>query len=260
MILDDIIAKKRETLEGLKEELSIEKLKVRIEKSPYQHVSFKEALQNKEKPINIIAEIKKASPSKGLICKDFDYQNIAKSYVEGGASAISVLTEEHFFLGRTRYLEDIKKEVPIPVLCKDFIIDPIQIYEAKAIGADAILLIVAALTKEELKEFKDLATDLELDALVEVHDEEELQTAIEIGAEIIGVNNRNLKTFEVNLANSERLSALIPKGTVFVAESGVHTEEDVRRLKAVNANALLIGESVVKDSDPKKKLQELIYA
>ena len=260
MILDQIIKERKKAVEELKQKKSISDFEKQIDNLEILHYSFKEALRNKNKPLNIIAEVKKASPSKGLICKEFNYVDIAKAYEKGQAAAISVLTEPKYFQGENRYLTEIKKAVHLPVLRKDFIIDPIQIYEAKAIGADAILLIVAALEKASLKEYLKLAKELGLDALVETHIESEVEIALESGATIIGVNNRNLQTFEVNLETSERLRKLIPKDKLFVAESGIHTREDIRRLKAIEVNAVLIGESVVKADNPIAKLQELLEA
>ena len=260
MILDQIVADRKIAVEGLKEIISIEALEKQIEASKVARYSFKRALQDKTQPINIIAEVKKASPSKGLICKTFPYLEIAKAYAKGNAAALSVLTEPKYFKGANEYLTKIKQEVTLPVLRKDFIIDPIQIYEARAIGADALLLIVAALSVKDLHHYLKLASSLGMDALVETHDEREVEIALEAGAEIIGVNNRNLQTFEVSLEISERLRELVPKDKVFVAESGIHTEEDVRRLKRIGADALLIGESVVKSEQPVQKLQQLMRA
>jgi len=203
--------------------MTISDFEKQILSSTISRYSFKEALKNKEKPLNIIAEVKKASPSKGLICKEFNYMDIAKAYEKGQAAALSVLTEPRYFQGSNQYLTEIKEVVGLPVLRKDFIIDPIQIYEAKAIGADALLLIVAALTEKELKIYLNLATTLGLDALVETHNEEEVKIALEAGAEIIGVNNRDLQTFNVTLDTSEKLRNLIPREKVFVSESGIHT-------------------------------------
>lgn len=260
MILDQIIADRRKAIETLKETTTIEGLKAQIAKSCIKHYSFKEALQSQSKPLNIIAEIKRASPSKGLICKEFNYLEIAKAYEKGQAAALSVLTEPQYFKGKNEYLTEIKGVINLPILRKDFIIDTFQIYEAKAIGADAILLIVAALSANELKAYLELATSLELDVLVETHDEKEVSIALEAGAEIIGVNNRNLQTFNVNLETSERLRGLVPRDKVFVAESGIQTVEDIRRLKALSVNAVLIGESIVKEAEPVSKLQKLINA
>lgn len=260
MILDQIIADRKRAVETLKQTITINDLEKQIDSSDIKHYSFKEALKNKEKPLNIIAEVKKASPSKGLICKEFHYMDIAKAYQNGQAAALSVLTEPKYFQGSNQYLTEIKQVVNLPVLRKDFIIDPIQIYEAKAIGADALLLIVAALTEKELQAYLELATKLGLDALVETHNEEEVKIALEVGAEIIGVNNRDLQTFNVTLETSERLRKLIPQDKIFVSESGIHTEEDIRRLKSLKVDAVLIGESIVKQKDPSKKIKNLIIA
>ena len=260
MILDQIIADRKIAVEALKQTMSINDFEKQIQASKIKQCSFKEALSNKEKPLNMIAEVKKASPSKGLICKDFRYIEIAKAYEEGGAAALSVLTEPKYFQGSNEYLTEIKKVVNLPVLRKDFIIDPIQIYEAKAIGADAILLIVAALSEKELGSYLEIARELGLDALVETHNEKEVKTALTVGAEIIGVNNRDLQTSHVTLETSERLRKLIPEDKIFVSESGIHTEEDIRRLKALKVDAVLIGESVVKEKDPASKIKSLITA
>lgn len=258
MILDQIIKERKKAVADLKETITIEMLKEQIANSTIKHYSFKEALQNQSKPLNMIAEIKKASPSKGLICKTFNYLEIAKAYEEGQAAALSVLTEPKYFLGKNEYLTEIKEVVKLPVLRKDFIMDAFQIYESKAIGADAILLIMAVLSLEQLKEYLNLAQNLGLDVLVETHSEKEVTLALEARAEIIGVNNRDLQTFKVTLETSERLRNLIPKDKIFVAESGIHTTEDIRRLKALSVDAVLIGESVVKSENPVIKLQELI--
>ena len=255
MILDKIIDSRKKEVHKLKAKTSIEDFVKQIEKSSFYQADFKAALMGPS--LNIIAEAKKASPSKGLICPEFDYIQIAKDYEEGGAAAISVLTEPSFFLGEDKYLTEIKAEVKLPLLRKDFIVEEWQIYEAKAIGADAILLIAAVLSQKEIETFLKRAHSLGLDCLVETHDEEEVKTVIQAGAEIIGVNNRNLNTFEVSLEVSERLKRLVPKDKIFVAESGIHTEEDIRRLKALGVNAVLIGESIVKSDDRLRKLREL---
>lgn len=259
MILDKIINRRKQDVELLKTLNSIDDLLGQIEENTYKRVSFKSAVkrQGNNGTFNIIAEAKKASPSKGLICPEFDYIQIAKDYEEGGAAAISVLTEPHFFLGANEYLIEIKNTVKLPLLRKDFIVDEWQIYEARAIGADAILLIAAALNQKELAAFLKTAQDLEMDCLVETHDEEEVERALAAQAEIIGVNNRNLKTFEVSLEISERLRKLVPEDKIFVAESGIHTKEDMIRLKELGADAMLIGESLVKSKERASKLKEL---
>ncbi len=226
--------------------------------------------------IALIAEVKKASPSAGVICRDFDPVRIAKEYEAAGASCLSVLTDGKFFQGALDHLRQIRAAVKLPLLRKDFIIDERQILEAIEWGADAILLIVAILSDEQLKKFHSLAVDAGLAALVEVHDEVELERALKIGASLIGVNNRNLKNFKVDLATTERLAAKLYCRTGFqpvskikngdrqdacptlVAESGIHTRADVERLKKCGANAILVGESLIKHGDIKSKVRELI--
>lgn len=217
--------------------------------------SFYQALA--KKGLSIIGEVKKASPSKGIIAEDFPYLQIAKDYEAAGIDAISCLTEPKYFLGKDQYLKEIAQEVSVPVLRKDFLIDPYQIYQAKLLGAKAILLIVSLLGERELKEFLGIAGKLGLDALVECHDEEEIRCALSVGAEIIGVNNRNLKTFSVNLENSLSLRNLVPMGQLFVAESGMSKPEELRLLEEAGVNAVLIGESLMRAESKKEKLQEL---
>lgn len=214
--------------------------------------------------VALIAEVKKASPSAGVICKDFDPVRIAKEYEAAGASCLSVLTDEKFFQGSLEYLRRIRAAVKLPLLRKDFIIDERQILEAVEWGADAILLIAAILDDARLKGFHSLAKDAGLAVLVEVHDEAELKRALAIGAELIGVNNRDLKTFKVDLATTERLAAkLIPKpetrnSKLLVAESGIHTRADVERLAKCGAKAVLVGESLMKGGNIRAKIEELI--
>ncbi len=207
--------------------------------------------------IAFICEIKKASPSKGVLAEDFPYLEIAKEYEEAGAAAISVLTEPDWFLGKDEYLTEIKRAVRIPVLRKDFTVDAYQIYEAKALGADAILLICAILDQKRLKEYLGIARELRLSALVEAHTEAEISMALEAGASIVGVNNRDLSTFAVDVTTSIRLRKEIPDGILFVSESGISTPEDIRRLKAAGADAVLIGEAFMKGGDKKRLLAEL---
>ena len=217
--------------------------------------SFYQALA--KKGLSIIGEVKKASPSKGIIAVDFPYLQIAKDYEAAGIDVISCLTEPKYFLGKDQYLQEIAQAVSVPVLRKDFLIDPYQIYQAKLLGAKAILLIVSLLGERELKEFLSIAGKLGLDALVECHDEEEIRCALSVGAKIIGVNNRNLKTFSVNMENSLSLRNLVPKGQLFVAESGMSKPEELRRLEEAGVNAVLIGESLMRAESKKEKLQEL---
>ena len=214
--------------------------------------------------IALIAEVKKASPSAGVICRDFDPVRIAKEYEAAGASCLSVLTDEKFFQGTLDYLRQIRAAVKLPLLRKDFMIDERQILEAIEWGADAILLIVAILSDEQLKKFHSLAAEAGLAALVEVHDEVELERALKIGAGIIGVNNRNLKDFKVDLATTEKLAAKLfsspatRHSSLLVAESGIHTRADVERLEKCGANAILVGESLMKHGDIQSKVRELI--
>jgi indole-3-glycerol phosphate synthase len=211
----------------------------------------------------LIAEVKKASPSAGVICENFDAVRIAQQYEMAGADCLSVLTDEQFFQGSLAYLKQIRQVVKLPLLRKDFIIDERQILEAVEWGADAILLIVAILTDEQLKHFHTLARDGGLTALVEVHDELELDRALAAGAKVIGVNNRDLKTFQVDLGTTERIAAKLrgaPDGAdkLLVAESGIHTRADVQRLAKCSAQAILVGESLMRDSDITAKVKELL--
>ena len=220
---------------------------------------FIAALKNpRSGDIGLIAEVKKASPSMGVICKNFDPVRIAREYEAAGASCLSVLTDEKFFQGSLDYLRQIRAAVKLPLLRKDFIIDERQILEAIEWGADAILLIVAILTDAQLAKFHSLAVEAGLAVLVEVHDEEELERAQKISPALIGVNNRNLKTFQVDLATTENLAKKIGTGKILVAESGIHSRADVKRLKKCGAGAILVGESLVKQGDIGAKVRELI--
>ncbi len=205
----------------------------------------------------VIAEVKKGSPSKGVIREDFDPLAIAECYQVNGATCLSVLTDEHFFMGHLSYLGKIREIVSLPLLRKDFICDPYQIYEARLAGADAILLIAAMLDAEQLAEYNALATELHLDVLLEVHDEAELELALATDCELIGINNRNLQTFETDLATTERLLPLIPDGHFVVAESGISCRADVLRLRQAGANGFLVGESLMREDDIGAKLREL---
>ncbi len=207
--------------------------------------------------IKFIAEVKKASPSAGIIREDFNYLNIAKEYEAGGASAISVLTDKEFFKGDLKYLSEIKKTVSLPVLRKDFIIDPYQIYEAKAAGADLVLLIARILTKEQIDTFLALTHKLGMESLVEVHDIDELNTVLETEASIIGINNRNLDTFETNIETTLQLCHLIPEEKIIVSESGIKTRADVLNLEKAGIDAILIGETLMRSQDITQKINEL---
>jgi indole-3-glycerol phosphate synthase len=219
--------------------------------------SFEQALRN-NRAVRIIAEVKKASPSKGVLNAAIDVEGLARTYTDAGASAISVVTEEDFFQGDLGWVAAIRKSSSLPVLRKDFVFDPVQVYETRAAGASAILLIVAMLKPAELRELLTLAGETHLDALVEVHDEEELSEALEAGAQIIGVNNRNLKTFDVDLQTSVRLAEQIPDDRLFVIESGIHGRQDIERLLAAGADAFLIGEHFVTSKDPAAAIRGLL--
>lgn len=219
---------------------------------------FKKAI-SKPDQINLIAEIKKASPSYGIIREDFDVMALAKIYVDNGAAALSILTEEKFFLGKPLYLRRISEHFTVPLLTKDFIIDEAQIYEAFYLGTSAVLLIVAILSDEELKRLMATAASLDLDCLVEVHDHRELERALKAGSEIIGINNRDLHTFAVDVGTSERLIPEIPRDKVIVSESGIKTHEEVKRLEDAGAHAVLIGETFLKEKDVAQKIREVMY-
>jgi indole-3-glycerol phosphate synthase len=221
------------------------------------YFSFERMLQGQDNEMAFICEVKKASPSKGIIAESFPYINIAKEYEAAGASAISVLTEPEFFLGNDIYLREIKKEVKIPVLRKDFTVDEYQIYEAKILGADAILLICTLLNTPTLQKYLTICKKLGLSALVEAHTKEEIESAIEAGAKIIGVNNRNLKTFEVDINKSIQLRGYVPKEILFVAESGIRDAHDIQSLKQAGVNAVLIGETLMRSPNKKEMLSVL---
>ena len=255
-MLEEIVEKTKERLIESKEIKSLDQLKEEVQKLEItQDFPFKKALSEDE--ISIIAEVKRASPSKGLIAEDFDYLTIAKEYEEAGASAISVLTEPYFFKGSNDYLKEISQCVSIPTLRKDFVIDEYMIWEAKALGASAVLLIVSILSIVELKKFLDLAHDLGLSAIVETHDGDEIRTALNVGAEIIGVNNRDLTDFTVNIENSISLRRCVSGDVIFISESGIKTPEDVRKLKENDVDAVLIGETLMKSDDKKSMILEL---
>lgn len=256
MILDDITKAVAKRLVEDKQTVSLEEMKACAVRAP-QKVGFP-FLQHLKKPgMSFICEVKKASPSKGLIAPDFPYVEIAKEYEQAGAAAISVLTERDYFQGSPQYLQEIAHTVTTPVLRKDFVIDDYQLYEARAIGAAAVLLICAILDDDQLRHFLQLAHDLGLSALVEAHDEEEIRRALQVGAKIIGVNNRNLKDFTVSLENSFRLRPLVPADVVFVAESGIKTADDVGALYRHGVDAVLIGETFMRSDDKIGMLQNL---
>lgn len=241
--LEDIVEIKKKRIN--ERAYNMEDMMIKIAKGQ-KRPSFYEALA--KEGLSIIGEVKKASPSKGLIKPDFRPLEIAKQY-EGAVDAISVLTEEAFFLGKDDYLETISSEVSLPTLCKDFILHEHQIYNAKALGASAILLIVAILTDENLKNYGDIAQTLGLDVLVEVHTEEEVQRALKSGAKIIGINNRDLKSFVTDIGTTIKLRPLIPGRILVVSESGINTTHDIQILKKAQINAILVGESFMRTED-----------
>ena len=243
-ILDEIVAKTKSKLEEKKQGLSLEELSSKIDFENLKETNFKKSLQNKAEAI--IAEIKKASPSAGIISENFDPVLKSKEYESFGASALSILTEEDYFLGNITYLMDVKAITSLPILRKDFIVDEYQIYESKLIGADCILLIASILNDEELKNFSEIAERLKLDYIIEVHDEEELQRVKHFSNAIIGVNNRNLKTFDVDINNSVELKNIFEGENIFIAESGIKSKKDIEYLQQHNINVFLIGESLMK--------------
>ncbi|MGN1141446.1 MAG: indole-3-glycerol phosphate synthase TrpC [Oliverpabstia sp.] len=251
-ILEEIAEKTKQRIQEEKARVSVGVLKERIEKNEN---SFLKAL--KKEGMSYICEVKKASPSKGLIAPDFPYLKIAKEYEEAGASAISCLTEPYYFQGSDRYLEEITSTVKIPVLRKDFTVDEYMIYQARAFGASAVLLICAILDDSQLRGYRQLAESMGMDALVEAHDEKEVERALWCGAKIVGVNNRDLRTFQVDMANSIRLRKLAPRDVVFVSESGIRTSEDIRRLYDNQVDAVLIGETLMRSEDKKAALELL---
>jgi indole-3-glycerol phosphate synthase len=243
-VLDEIVLNTKSKLEVTKSKTSLKELILQVNKLKIEKSNFKQSLTFKDQAI--IAEIKKASPSAGIISEDFDAVRKAKEYESFGASALSVLTEEDYFLGSIQYLKDVKAISNLPILRKDFVIDEYQIYESKLIGADCILLIVSILSDKELERFTSLADALGLDYIIEVHDEEELKRVEDFSEAIIGVNNRDLKTFDVNIENSIRLRNLFKKENIFVAESGIKNQKDIDKLSKHNINVFLIGESLMR--------------
>ena len=243
-ILDDIVKNTRQKLIQKKADAPLEKIKSQLKDLKLPKGNFKENLLNKDQAI--IAEIKKASPSAGIISEDFNPVKKAKEYEDFGASALSILTEEDFFQGSNQFLIEVKAITKLPIIRKDFMIDEYQFYEAKLIGADCILLIASVLSDEEITQFVNLAETLELDYIIEVHDENELRRVEHFEQAMIGVNNRNLKTFEVDLNNSINLKQLFKGDNLFIAESGIKNQDDIDRLREHDIHAFLIGESLMK--------------
>ena len=264
MILDTLAAAAKQRVAALEQQKSLAAVRQEAEALSQQALAAgqpdagRQFYQRLARPgVNFICEVKKASPSKGVIAPDFPYVQIARAYEEAGAAAISCLTEPEYFLGRDRYLQEIARTVRLPVLRKDFTVSAYQIYQARLLGAAAVLLIVTLLSEAQLREYLQLAASLHLAALVEAHSEAEVDTALRVGTEIIGVNNRNLQDFTVDVQTSLRLRKLVPDGKLFVAESGIKTAADVAQLRQAGVNAVLIGETLMRSKDIAGKLQEL---
>lgn len=259
MILDEIITYKKTELEARKAEIPVGIISSAIWSLPLP-LNFKEALlPSPDGRIRVIAEVKKTSPSKGIIREEFDHLEIAKTYERNGASALSVLTDRHFFQGSIDYLSEIRQMVSLPLLRKDFVFDEYQIFEARGYGADAVLLIAAVLDDKELCDFVKLSFDLGMAPLVEVHDEIELERALKTNAELIGINNRNLQTFKTDINTTVRLMNSVPEDKIVVSESGINTKEDIKLLMDAGCDAFLIGEALMREADIGKKLREFVY-
>lgn len=259
-ILDQLADHAKERVAEAKRNMPLQTVKQQAlslspDKNCREDFSFENALRKPE--ISFICECKKASPSKGLIAPDFPYLQIAKEYEAAGADCISVLTEPKWFLGSDDYLKEITDAIRIPCIRKDFTVDEYMIYEAKLLGASAVLLICSILSEEQIKEYIQICDTLHLSALVETHDEQEVTMALNAGARIIGVNNRNLKDFTVDTGNSRRLRELIPRDVLFVSESGVSSAEDVKKLREIGADAVLVGETLMRAADKRAKLAQL---
>ncbi len=257
-ILKKILDKKAEEVASRKQRRSISELE-EIAREVEKPRGFFQAIErkvNSNKPA-IIAEIKKASPSQGVIREDFQPITIAQDYAMNGATCLSVLTDQHFFQGANAYLQMVRERCPLPVIRKDFMIDPYQIYESRALGADCILLIVAALGDSQMQELAETATKLGMDVLVESHDAEELERALTLDTKLIGINNRNLRTFEVSLQTTLTLKAMIPADKIIVTESGIHTQQDVQLMLDNEIYTFLVGESFMRADSPGQKMREL---
>jgi len=257
MILSKIIEEKKKAIEQAKSTLSLDEITKKLEGTEQRHRRFTKEISKKHH-INLIAEIKKASPSGGVLRKDFDPVKIACAYQMSGASALSILTEEKFFLGKLEYIKKVKEAVDLPILRKDFIMDPYQIYESAFYGAEAVLLIADILSEEELRSLYSLSRKIGLDVVVEVHNEEDLKKALLIDAKVIGINNRDLHSFNVDLGVTTRLIKAIPEGKIIISESGIKSHEDVMFLKSIGTSAVLIGEAFMTTPDIGTKVRELM--
>lgn len=255
MILDQLAAHARERVQRAKEKLPLKEIIQQAEACPPSPYDFEQAMAQED--LSIIAEVKKASPSKGVISADFPYLDIAQAYQEGEVSALSVLTEDKYFLGSNDIFTAIRQQVQLPMLRKDFTVDAYQIYESKLLGADAVLIICSLLDQDlgRLKDYLALCQDLSLAALVEAHDEEEIELAMEAGARMIGVNNRNLKDFSVDFNHAKELKKQVPEDLLFIAESGVRTASDVQAVAQMGADGVLIGEALMRAEDISQQVQ-----
>jgi indole-3-glycerol phosphate synthase len=262
MILDKIIQQKKIEIINDKKELSLDQLKEKLKNLNFIKNSFISKIESDiaKQNIAIIAEVKKASPSKGVIREDFDHLEIAKIYKNSGASCISVLTDEKFFQGSKKYLTNIKKEIDLPILRKDFIIDPYQIYQSKLIGSDCILLIMAILSEDEAIKLEEIAIENNLDILVEIHNEEELKKALKLQTKLFGINNRNLKNMTIDINNSINLSKKIPKDKIIICESGITSKDDIKLMQQNNINCFLIGEFFMRQKNISQKLKNLLIS
>lgn len=255
MFIDEIVEKKRQEIKEKKSFLNLRDLEELISKNPGPR-NFMACFDHSS--ISLIAEIKYASPSRGIINDKIDHRFIASIYEKGGASAISVLTERYYFKGALSFIKDVKEHTSLPILQKDFVIDPFQIYEGRAFGADAILLIALLLDREKLKDFIDLAINLKLTPLVEIHSEEELDKILTFDLPLIGINNRDLRTFEVDITTTIRLIKLMPSKTKIISESGIKTKDHVRLLKESGVSGILVGETLMQSTDPISTMRELM--
>lgn len=257
-ILERILEAKRVEVAERKKRLPISVLERQLHRAPPVRPFSAKLKRRENEPIRLIAELKKASPSKGLFRSDFDHKAILISYEQSPASALSILTDEGFFQGSLNHLTDARALTTKPLLRKDFIVDPYQLYEARVYGADAVLLIVAALSENELRDLLALTNELGMDALVEVHTEKELEKALSAGSNFIGINNRNLQNFDVDLQTTLRLKRFVPESCVLVSESGIETREQVRKLEDAGVDAILVGESLIRSANPVEKARELL--
>lgn len=254
--IKEILLKKKERIAFQKQALGEEQLKIQIASlAPTR--PFIEAI-SKPRQLALIAEIKKASPSRGVIRPDFNHMDIAKAYQEAEVNAISVLTEEDFFLGNLSFINEVKSVTSVPILRKDFIFEPYQVYESRYFGSDAILLIADILTKDQIQELSGIASSLGMDSLVEVHTEKELKKVLSLKMPLVGINNRNLRTLEIDMKTTESLFILIPKGTIVVVESGIKTRQDMLFLKVLGVNAALVGEAIMGSTNLREKCEELM--